>query len=78
MSEWFGQAQQALFEGVVQPLMFQLGLANLLEDADWEQLGAFSKFAADRGLGHEDGVRGDALLQPRGVLDWNCRLLILK
>jgi aryl-alcohol dehydrogenase-like predicted oxidoreductase len=23
---------------------------NLLQDADWEQLGAFSKFAADRGL----------------------------
>ncbi len=30
--EWFAQAQQALFEGVVQPLMFALGLASLLED----------------------------------------------
>ena len=29
----FAQAQQALFEGVVQPLMFRLGMANLLEDA---------------------------------------------
>jgi sterol desaturase/sphingolipid hydroxylase (fatty acid hydroxylase superfamily) len=27
----FGQAQQALFEAVVQPLMFRLGLASLLE-----------------------------------------------
>jgi sterol desaturase/sphingolipid hydroxylase (fatty acid hydroxylase superfamily) len=30
--EWFAQAHQALFEGVVQPLMFALGLASLLED----------------------------------------------
>jgi sterol desaturase/sphingolipid hydroxylase (fatty acid hydroxylase superfamily) len=30
--EWFGLAQQALFEAVVQPLMFAMGLANLLED----------------------------------------------
>ena len=29
----FGQAQQALFEGVVQPLVFALGAGNLLEDA---------------------------------------------
>ena len=28
----FGQAQQALFEAVVQPLMFHAGLGNLLED----------------------------------------------
>jgi sterol desaturase/sphingolipid hydroxylase (fatty acid hydroxylase superfamily) len=31
-AEAFAQAQQALFEGLVQPLMFALGLANLLED----------------------------------------------
>jgi sterol desaturase/sphingolipid hydroxylase (fatty acid hydroxylase superfamily) len=30
--DWFGQAQQALFEAVVQPLMFWAGLGNLLED----------------------------------------------
>ncbi len=30
--DWFGDAQQALFEAVVQPLMFELGLAGLLED----------------------------------------------
>ena len=30
--DWFGAAQQALFEGVVQPLMFSAGLGNLLED----------------------------------------------
>ncbi len=30
--DWFGDAQQALFESVVQPLMFTLGLGNLLED----------------------------------------------
>ena len=29
----FGQAQQALFEGVVQPFVFALGAGNLLEDA---------------------------------------------
>ncbi len=29
----FGRAQQALFEGVVQPLVFALGAGNLLEDA---------------------------------------------
>ena len=28
----FGQVQQALFEHLVQPLMFALGLGNLLED----------------------------------------------
>jgi sterol desaturase/sphingolipid hydroxylase (fatty acid hydroxylase superfamily) len=33
MTEWFGLAQQALFEQVVQPLLFALGLANALEDA---------------------------------------------
>ncbi len=32
LSDLFGQAQQALFEGVVQPAMFALGMANLLED----------------------------------------------
>jgi sterol desaturase/sphingolipid hydroxylase (fatty acid hydroxylase superfamily) len=31
--ELFGQAQQALFEGVVQPLVFALGGGSLLEDA---------------------------------------------
>jgi sterol desaturase/sphingolipid hydroxylase (fatty acid hydroxylase superfamily) len=30
--DWFAQAQQALFEAVVQPLMFAAGLGNLLED----------------------------------------------
>lgn len=30
--DWFGQVQQALFETVVQPLMFHAGLGNLLED----------------------------------------------
>lgn len=30
--DWFGDAQQALFEGIVQPLMFEAGLGNLLED----------------------------------------------
>ncbi len=29
----FARLQQTLFEGVVQPVMFQLGMANLLEDA---------------------------------------------
>jgi sterol desaturase/sphingolipid hydroxylase (fatty acid hydroxylase superfamily) len=33
MSEWFGWAQQALFEQAVQPLLFAAGLANVLEDA---------------------------------------------
>ncbi|MBT9489902.1 MAG: sterol desaturase family protein [Rubrivivax sp.] len=33
MSELFGQAQQALFEGIVQPLLFALGLSSVLEDA---------------------------------------------
>jgi sterol desaturase/sphingolipid hydroxylase (fatty acid hydroxylase superfamily) len=32
MSEWFGNAQQWLFEQAVQPAMFALGLGNLLED----------------------------------------------
>jgi sterol desaturase/sphingolipid hydroxylase (fatty acid hydroxylase superfamily) len=31
-ADWFAQAQQALFEAVVQPLMFAAGLGNLLED----------------------------------------------
>jgi len=30
--DWFAQAQQALFEAVLQPLMFAAGLGNLLED----------------------------------------------
>ena len=30
--EWFAQAQQALFEAVVQPLLFAGGMGNLLED----------------------------------------------
>jgi sterol desaturase/sphingolipid hydroxylase (fatty acid hydroxylase superfamily) len=30
--DWFGAAQQALFEGVIQPLLFGAGLGNLLED----------------------------------------------
>jgi sterol desaturase/sphingolipid hydroxylase (fatty acid hydroxylase superfamily) len=29
--DWFDRAQQALFEAVVQPLMFELGLAGILE-----------------------------------------------
>ena len=33
VSAWFGQAQQALFEAVVQPLLFHLGGASVLEDA---------------------------------------------
>jgi sterol desaturase/sphingolipid hydroxylase (fatty acid hydroxylase superfamily) len=28
----FGEAQQRLFEGVVQPFLFHFGMANLLED----------------------------------------------
>lgn len=32
LSQWFGQAQQLLFEEAVQPLLFHAGLANLLED----------------------------------------------
>ncbi len=32
LGRWFGQAQQALFEGLLQPLMFGLGLGNVLED----------------------------------------------
>jgi len=31
--DWFAQAQQALFEGIVQPLLFSAGQGNLLEDA---------------------------------------------
>ena len=30
--DWFSQAQQALFEGVVQPVLFAAGMGNLLED----------------------------------------------
>lgn len=30
--QWFGEAQQRLFEGLVQPLLFHAGMANLLED----------------------------------------------
>jgi sterol desaturase/sphingolipid hydroxylase (fatty acid hydroxylase superfamily) len=30
--DWFGLAQQALFEGVVQPLLFRAGQGNLVED----------------------------------------------
>lgn len=33
LTEAFGSAQQQLFEGLVQPLVFALGLGNLLEDA---------------------------------------------
>ena len=32
LTDAFGQAQQALFEAVVQPLLFRLGAGNLLED----------------------------------------------
>ncbi|MES2584358.1 MAG: fatty acid hydroxylase, partial [Pseudomonadota bacterium] len=32
LTDTFANAQQWLFEAVVQPLMFELGLANLLED----------------------------------------------
>lgn len=32
LTECFGQAQEWLFESTVQPLMFHLGMANLLED----------------------------------------------
>ena len=36
MVDWlvqiFGDAQQRLFEGLVQPLLFHAGMANLLED----------------------------------------------
>ncbi len=31
--DMFGRVQQALFEGLVQPLLFALGMGNLLEDA---------------------------------------------
>ena len=33
ISDGFGQLQQRLFEGLVQPLVFGLGMGNLLEDA---------------------------------------------
>ena len=33
VADAFGQLQQALFEGAVQPLAFALGIGNLLEDA---------------------------------------------
>jgi sterol desaturase/sphingolipid hydroxylase (fatty acid hydroxylase superfamily) len=32
LASWFGSLQQHLFEGVLQPLMFHLGLAQFLED----------------------------------------------
>jgi sterol desaturase/sphingolipid hydroxylase (fatty acid hydroxylase superfamily) len=32
LSDLFGRVQQALFEGVMQPLLFGLGMGNLLED----------------------------------------------
>lgn len=32
LTDLFAQAQQALFEAVVQPLLFSLGFGNLLED----------------------------------------------
>ena len=31
--DWFGQWQDGLFEALVQPLMFHIGLGNRLEDA---------------------------------------------
>lgn len=31
-TQWFGEAQQRLFEGLIQPLLFHAGMANLLED----------------------------------------------
>ena len=33
LTSWFGQAQQALYEGAVQPVLFAAGMANLMEDA---------------------------------------------
>ncbi|MEY2838311.1 MAG: hypothetical protein RJB60_610, partial [Pseudomonadota bacterium] len=33
ISSQFGQVQQALFEAWVQPLVYALGMGNLLEDA---------------------------------------------
>ena len=33
LSDWFAQAQQALFEAVVQPLAVWTGLSNILEVA---------------------------------------------
>jgi len=33
LSQWFGEAQQALYEGVVQPLLYAAGQASLMEDA---------------------------------------------
>lgn len=33
LSDLFGQAQQALFEGIVEPLLYHAGLGNVLEDA---------------------------------------------
>ena len=32
-TDLFAQAQQALFESVIQPIVFHLGYGNLLEDA---------------------------------------------
>lgn len=33
LSQWFGQAQQGLYEGVVQPALYHLGMASWMEDA---------------------------------------------
>lgn len=33
LSQWFGQAQQGLYEGVVQPVLYYAGMASLMEDA---------------------------------------------
>lgn len=33
LSQWFGQAQQGLYEGVVQPVLYFAGMASLMEDA---------------------------------------------
>ena len=40
LSDLFGDAQQALFEGLMQPLLFGLGLGNLLEDGTTQVSGA--------------------------------------
>ena len=42
LTDLFGQVQQALFEALVQPAMFKLGLGSLFEEATTQPAGCSS------------------------------------